>query len=298
LRPFLFDFYGNGSPASTWSVVVVDSLTSEAPSGLSTSSARGFAEYPWSVTETGNKQISDARIQASRTADGNYIVYTFAESDSALTQNGTKWNEVPNVKARLMDVTTHSIHPTKINITKPLLNSSPFVASRAYFHYASRKCAVAQSTPVGPNGPCIVLPITVSRNTSFNPTTSITHRYASAALNFGGIPDAQMSLPLAATAASCVTLGIRDDNANSANASFIYPNPAKNAAVLSMNLYNNSSVNIVVSNMVGQVVKTVATQGTIGENNVDINISGLVKGIYMVTVKIDGANSTKKLIVE
>jgi hypothetical protein len=65
-----------------------------------------------------------------------------------------------------------------------------------------------------------------------------------------------------------------------------------------MNLYNNSSVNIVVSNMVGQVVKTVATQGTIGENNVDINISGLVKGIYMVTVKIDGANSTKKLIVE
>lgn len=300
LRPYLFDFVGDGAPNSPWTAILIDSLSSEAPSG-DPANPRGYASYPWQVNPegAGSKTVSDARIQASRTADGNYIVYTFAESDTLVTTNGVKWNQLPNVKARLLNVTTQSVHPTEINITRPVgVPSNSNVASRAYFHYASRKCAVAQSTPIGANGPCIVLPITVSRNAQLDPLLSITHRYASAALNFGGVADADMVLPAKAACATETTTSVFENNINSVNSSFLYPNPASNSAILSLNLQNNSNVNVIVSNMVGQVVSTATAEGVAGENNVDVNVSGLAKGIYMVTVKIDNATSTKKLIVE
>ena len=298
IRPYLYDFIGDGSPSSTWTVVTIDSLSSEAPSG-DPARPNGFADYPWQANPDGGlKPISDARIQTSRTADGNYIVYTFAESDTLVTTGGVKWNQLPNVKARMMNVTTQSVHPVEINITKPISGTNANVASRAYFHHTSRKCAVAQSTPIGPNGPCLVLPITVSRNTTFDPMIPITHRYASAALNFGGVADGDMVLPVKAFCATETLTAISENNLKSANNSFVYPNPTSNTAMLFVNLKNNSAVNVVVSNMVGQVVRTSFAEAVAGENNLDINVNGLAKGIYMVTVKIDQVSSTKKLIID
>lgn len=298
LRPYLFDFVGNGGPASTWSVVTIDSLSSEAPSG-DPATPDGFTTSPWMVGTAGIKPTSDARVQASRTADGNYIVYTFAESDTALTPNSFKWNSLPNVKARLLNVTTLSVNPVEINITRPPVQAqvNSNVSSRAYFHYASRKCAIAQTTPVGANGPCIALPITVTRNINLDPMTTVVHRYATANLNFGAVPAADTDLPLKAACATETTTAIHE-NLSSVNNSFIYPNPAKNSATLSVYLIDNSNVDVTVSNMVGQIVSTSSAEGVAGENNVNVNINGLSKGIYMVTVKVENATSTKKLIVE
>lgn len=298
VRPYLYDFIGNGGPASTWSVVTVDSLSSEAPSG-DPAFPDGFSTSPWLVGTAGIKPTSDARVQASRTADGNYIVYTFAESDTALTPNGFKWNSLPNVKARLLNVTTQSVSPVEINITRPpvqaQINSN--VSSRAYFHYASRKCVVAQTTPVGANGPCIALPIVVTRNSNLDPMTAVVHRYATANLNFGTVPAADTDLPLKAACAT-ETTSILENHVASVNNSFIYPNPAKNSATLSLYLIDNTTVSVTVANMIGQVVSTSSTEGSAGENNVNVNVNGLPKGIYMVTVKVENATSTKKLIVE
>ena len=78
----------------------------------------------------------------------------------------------------------------------------------------------------------------------------------------------------------------------------IYPNPAKNNAVLSVSLNNNSKVNVTVLNIVGQQVKTTSVGGQVGENKINIDLSGLSAGVYLVNIKAGNATGTKKLIVE
>lgn len=299
LRPYLYDFVGNGAPASTWTVITVDSLSSEAPGASATDD--GFNTNPWLLGPENSKPVSDARIQLSRTADGNHVVVTFAESDTAVTSGpGFKWNELPNVKARLVNVSNLTVNPVEVNITKPSSGVNPAVSSRAYFHYTSRKCAVAQNVAVGPNGPCIALPITVTRNQNYDPATPVVHRYATAALNFGSVPAANMELP-AKPACSTETntgTGFQSNELSSVNASFLFPNPAQSSVSLYLNLDHSAAVSIDVTNLVGQHVKTISVNAVAGENTVSIPVNELAKGVYMVTVTAGTARSTKKLIVE
>ncbi len=51
-------------------------------------------------------------------------------------------------------------------------------------------------------------------------------------------------------------------------------------------------------NLMGQVVKSTKANGQIGENNIALDLTGLRTGVYMVTVKVGNAISTKKLIVQ
>jgi LEA14-like dessication related protein len=51
-------------------------------------------------------------------------------------------------------------------------------------------------------------------------------------------------------------------------------------------------------NAIGQLVKTSKTQGQVGQNSINIDLSGLSAGIYLVNVKVGNATSTKKLIVQ
>lgn len=300
LRPYLYDFKGDGLPNSAWSVTLVDSLSSESPGTDPTTDPNGFATNPWDIVD-GDKVAVESRIQLSRTPDGKYIVCTWAESDTAFTSGpGFKWNELPNIKARLIDVTTQSVNPVEINVTKPG-NNNPFittnnnVASRAYLHYASPKCVLAQTIAVSNSGPAIMLPLTSSRpyGIPLGQNSAAVHRYMSAILNFGSLTQNDIVVPQAT-----ITVGIAENAMNSANASFIYPNPAKGNANLSIDLKNNSKVEIQVFNMMGQVVSSSSSEATVGNNNLDINVIGLAKGVYMVNVKIDNAISTKKLIVE
>lgn len=303
LRPFLYDFKGDGLPNSPWSVVLVDSLSSESPGTDPVTDPNGFGTNPWDIVD-GDKVAVESRVQLSRTADGKYIVCTWAESDTALTTNGFKWNELPNIKARLLDVTSSNtviVHPVEINVTKPG-NNNPFITintnvqNRAYLHYASPKCALAQTIAVSNSGPAIMLPLTTSRPAliPLGQNAAAVHRYMSAILNFGSLTQNDISVPQAPPS----SVGIAENALNSTNASFIYPNPAKASANLSIDLKNNSKVEILVSNMIGQVVSVSSTEAVVGNNTLDVNVNGLAKGVYMVTVKVDNASSTKKLIVE
>jgi Secretion system C-terminal sorting domain len=280
-------------------VVTVDSLSSEGPSTLPT--GNGFASNPWDATGgTGNtdKVECDPRIQLSRTPDGKYVIYTFAETDTAVTSNptGNKWNQLPNVKARMMDVASQSVHTLEINVTRPPTSgpetytniiSNSNVRSRAFFHYTSPKCALA-STVVTNAGPAIYLPMTVTSNAGLQQLSPVVHRYISAVLDFGGV----------FKNSSGSVNGISENAIASATNSYIYPNPARGNTTLAIDLKNNANVEVTLTNMVGQVLKSTKKVAYTGSNNIDVDVNGLAKGIYMVNVKVDGANSTKKLIVE
>jgi hypothetical protein len=299
LHPYIFDFVGDGLPNSPWGVTLIDSLSSENPGTNQSTDPNGYDSNPW-IVENNDKIEVEARFQSSRTTDGKYIVYTWAESDSAITSNGFKWNEVPNIKARLMDVTAQTLHTLEINVTKPAVND-PFittninVSNRAYLHYASPKCALAQTMAVSPFGPAIILPMTSSRpyNTPLSQTAPTIHRYISALLNFGGLSQNDIVAP-----PKPLISGVAENALNSANNSFVYPNPASSSAHLSIDLKDNSKVELSVVNMIGQVVNTTVTDAQAGQNNINVNINGLSKGVYMVNVKVANSTSTKKLIVE
>lgn len=271
-RPYLYDFMGDGTTA--WTHIKVDSMSSESAAGLST--GFGFGENPWDTDPNGNKPRLEARLQLSRTPDGQYIIYTWAESDTNFTNGGKKFNNIPNIKARCYSVAGASVHPVEINITKPALGSNPNVSSRAMFHYASpTTSSLTGSTPAGPR---LTLPLTVTTGNPYTQTAPF-HWYMSADLNFGAV-------------------GVEENELNSAANSNVYPNPASNNATLAIDLKDNSNVEVAVMNMIGQVVKTNKTQGQVGENNINIDLTGLASGVYMVNVKIGSAASTKKLIVQ
>lgn len=291
LRPYIFDFSGDGT--GTWNAMMIDSMSSEAPGTASTDNGVSF--NPWDVDPTTSTKVDvNARIQLSRTADGKYIVYTWAETDTATTSQSVKWNISPNVKARMLNVSTGVLHPTEINITDPDANQNASVRGYAFNHYVSPKCAVSTNSA---SGIAIFLPMSVSNNPSLFQLEPVTHYYSSAVLNFDNIPAVQP--PYAVDYRNGQYVGIAENALNSTRNSVIYPNPAKGSAVLSIDLKDNASkIEVSVMNMVGQQVKSSQTSSQIGQNNINVDLNGLSQGIYMVNVKVGGAISTKKLVVE
>lgn len=280
-RPYIYDF--TSTPSGSFNVTVIDSMSSEGPGTRSTDN--GYAANPWDATGGSGTDKVDvkARIQASRTPDGKVIVYTWVESDTSFTSSSQKWNTIPNIKARSMNVVTGFISPTEINVTNPPSGANVFVASRAHYYYASPVCKVTNTTSTNYT---VTLPLTVSNNQN-TPLTQLlpnTHWYSSAKLDFVG------SAP--------VTVGLSTPESKSVMNSVVYPNPAKNNASLLIDLKESNSVNVVVMNVVGSVVKTSVVEGTIGSNEINLDLNGLSAGVYMVNVKVGNASSSKKLIIE
>ena len=181
-----------------------------------------------------------------------------------------------------MDVDDKTVSPTEIDVTRPpaaypniITNVS--VRSRAYFHYTSPKCKLVGALN---NDVYFYLPITVSSNSFLKQSEPVTHRYISALLKFEG------------------GVGISKNYINSVKNIYIYPNPTNGNSTLAIDLKNNANVEVTVTNMVGQIVKSTKTIGYSGTNKINVDVNGLAKGIYTVNVKLDGAFSTKKLIIE
>lgn len=301
LRPYLFDFCGDGLPNSPWKATLVDSLSSEGAGTDPVNDSRGYSTNPWAEYD-GKKLGVESRIQLSRTPDGRFLVYSWADSDTTLTSTGQgglnkKWNELPDIKCRLMDVSTYSVHNVKINVTRPgaanpFIASSPQVSSRAYLHYISPKCALAQTTPVGPSGPALVMPITTSRPylAALPPDSPTAHRYMSALLNFGGLTQGSIQLP-------GTTTGISENRLASLKAGNVYPNPASGAAQVSFNLKEQAHVSIEVLNSMGQLMRREATAAKTGDNLVEVNVQGLPAGVYFLKMSIGNDSATHKLVV-
>jgi hypothetical protein len=77
------------------------------------------------------------------------------------------------------------------------------------------------------------------------------------------------------------------------------PNPVINSATINVTLQENASVNIQVTNLMGQTVKVLPTQSMqAGVNTVNINVADLTSGVYFYTVKAGSEAITKKMIVK
>ena len=282
-RPYLYDFSTDGT--SGWSYFTVDSLGSEAPSSVA--GEPGFNDNPWD--DDGGKITSDSRIQLSRTPDGQYLVYTWAESDSNVTTGVKKWNTLPNIKARLLKTSTNQLSTTEINVSKPIAGNgtnNPNVANRAMLHYTSTK---SSSATVSAGATDITVPITVCNSNPYSQLTNNVHYFSAAKLTF-------TNTYVSSTACSG-TVGFKELIADNLNFGLM-PNPASGNCLLQINSTDVKKLEISLVNYLGQVIKKQTETTTTGENNISIDLSNVSKGVYFVTLKQNGSVITKKLIVE
>jgi hypothetical protein len=300
LRPFIYDFIYTSHKG--WTVSLIDSMATEAP-GIA-SADRGYTDNPWSGAGGQNKIDCDARIQLSRTATGGHMVLTFSESDTLFTNGQHKWNQLPNIKARLIKVNPDSsitVHQNEINVTNPPSGADTRIAGRATLHYVSPKCAVLTGTN---NQVAIGLPMTISntQSTPMNHNGPVSHWYSSTLLNFDGASNNNITWPIGPRFKNLIppppppsTVTVNEYDLNSTTK--IYPNPASGNALITFNNAGAGNVDVLLINAVGQVIKTVKVSATQGANTVNLSLQDVAAGIYMVNVKSSAGTATKKLVV-
>jgi hypothetical protein len=269
--PVIYDFYTK--PSGGWDYHMVDSMGTEGPSG--TSGQPGYGSNPW--TSSTAKYALDARIQISRTPDGQKIFYSWTESDSAVT--GVKWNIYPDLQMKGYDVVNKKVTP-RYNITLGTTNMN----SDAYFHYMSSKAA-------GSSSGCMTVPFTITRNGTYNGDIQVDTYY----LDNGTACAASFSInPM-----SPKGLGVGITNQATVNFEVLnFPNPANDATTIVVGLKDASNFEVVIYNSIGQMVDTYKVAGQTGANEINIDLSNFNSGIYFYNVKVGGSVVTKKLIVQ
>lgn len=87
-------------------------------------------------------------------------------------------------------------------------------------------------------------------------------------------------------------------NVNAPQVNSLYPNPANQKASLVYTTNTIGKVQIYLSNLVGQVVKTVMnTTQTAGVHTQAIDVSGLSNGVYFLTIKVNDQTVARKFNV-
>jgi hypothetical protein len=289
LRPYLYDFVGNGT--APWKVITVDSMSTEDPGSATTAS--GYAENLWDPTGPSSAKINnDSRIQLGRTKDGRYISYSWAESDTNYTTGSVKYNIIPNVKSRILHAaktpTDYVVSSTEINITKPAIGqgvTNPSVASRGTLHYMSPVTGDATITAVGVLTHTVELriPFTVTNSNPWSQLTNNSTFFTAAYLQH---------------IVANVPVSLKEQVAKDEVKAELFPNPATNKVSLAFNISENMKMDLNVISILGNVVKSNSIHANSGLNTAEIDITELKPGVYFVNLRSGNTQITKKLIVE
>ena len=83
------------------------------------------------------------------------------------------------------------------------------------------------------------------------------------------------------------------------NSFVVYPNPANSSTSISFDIAENNKVTILVYNVLGNLVSNLSQSNDFekGNNTIQLNTSNLASGVYYITLDINGAKETKKLII-
>lgn len=268
--PIIYDFYTKVSGG--WDYHMVDSMGTEGPG--SASGDPGYASNQW--TSATAKYTSDARIQASRSADGTKIFYSWTESDSSVT--GVKWNMFPDLYMKGYDLNTNKVSG-RVSVTNGVLNAT----QNAYWHFMSSKAAQ--------NGVCYDMPLTISHNPTYNGDIQVDTYYLS------GVQFCNSSYMFNPLSPKGLGVGVANTNTEAYEV-MNFPNPADHATTIAVNLKDASNFDVTIHNSIGQLIDTYKMNGHVGVNEINIDLSNFKSGIYFYNVNVNGSVVTKKLIVQ
>lgn len=272
--PTIYDFYTTGTAG--WNYIIVDSMGTEGPSG--TSGYPGYSYNPWASAA----MPLTARIQICHSPDRTKMFYSWTETDTLITP-GINWNQFPNIMMKGFDLTTGKMTP-RLNVTGGV--TSPSNADQtAYLHMMSNR-SIVTNVSTGTNE----IPLTITYNNTFDGNSPVDHFY----LKGASFQNSDFTIN------SFHPVGVQNLSANNtANYEVSnFPNPAKGATTIVVNMSDAKPFEVSIHSAVGQLVKTINVNGQSGNNKVDVDLSNLSAGVYFYSVKANNSVVTKKMIVE
>lgn len=78
----------------------------------------------------------------------------------------------------------------------------------------------------------------------------------------------------------------------------LYPNPASNSVNVTFSSEESGEALVTVMNIMGQTVMSEVAAINEGYNKLNLGISNLKSGVYMINIKTNRGTSTQKLIVK
>ena len=215
----------------------------------------------------------DNRVQATRTADGEYVLFTFGETDFSIWGNPTEGNIFPDVIARGM----------KIDATPQLYDVVNLSDQDINFKGAAHQHCLADLMFDESNNFRLIVPVAVQSYLNGdvkNDLDPVTYHY---------LPFVYDLLPSSVNEIEEAT-----------NISNIFPNPANQGDAINVVVDNKRAANlsIEVSDLTGRVVynQNIGFIGT-GKHRFEIGTQNLRSGMYLVSVMNGNEKTTKRLIV-
>lgn len=94
------------------------------------------------------------------------------------------------------------------------------------------------------------------------------------------------------------TTSIKNNNAALSNLS-LYPNPANEKVFLNFDLTDHKNIEIIIYDVLGKSVKKLSSQNyNSGYNQIEIPVSDLSKGIYFLSMNVNGQITTNKIVID
>jgi hypothetical protein len=302
---FLETFEGKTLIPSTWVLKNNDGYTQYA-------GEERWQDSAWVVSSTSRPELVGTKIAAASSfcanmpldgkADDWMILPSITLGDNStlswqamsLTVSGNYPDDYMVLIAPAIDGTTPSVayFESEGNILQTIApeNWSASV-SRAGAGLASRSINLKNKvTPSAPNGwfsrkVWIAFVLTTDRYT--NPSTGIPNTTA------GG---SELGIDNIKVVNNPLT-GIEDNRNSLLNVS-IFPNPTTGKFKISMQLERNAIAEVAVTDIIGRLVYSNKIPVKSGLNSVDINLSDLHEGIYLVKTNVNGKSNVSKLIVK
>lgn len=246
IKPLFYDVSTNGTG---WDAFFIDSLRTE--------DVAAADDMAWGLGW-------DARMQVSRSSDGNVIFYTWMDTDPALST----LNQFPNIKGRARNIAANTT-----TMVKNFTTGGPYDSDN-YWMYVSDKVMV--------NGSTYEVPVT----TSFGPGSDADpffHYYVDGidyvASDFVGINENEL-----------------------VNAGFTLsqnmPNPFNGETRFVLNSEVTGFATVTVTNIMGQVVSESRAAVTQGTQVLNFDASDLPAGYYNYSVTVNNNTVSKKILVQ
>ncbi len=237
---------------------------------------------PQTFRGTYGELTEDNRINIASNEAGDKVFVTWNDTQIP----GTTDNINPDVFARGFDLVTNMItHNNSLEDDCDNVTFLSDITQEAWFEITSHYVFTSGAD-------CIIPIVTELLSDPLDPAQPVTFKYIS---DFAYTAPDDYTIP---TGNSGFPVGVDQKTATQTSVS-VFPNPAKEAATLSVTLSQAANVTIEVSNTVGQVVMT-RNMGKMdaGSHRINLDASNFVSGIYFCSAIVNGQRSIAKLVVE
>jgi hypothetical protein len=225
--------------------------------------------------------VYDNHIQASRDVDGNYILFSYMDTDTSLLGGGPSLNNLPE-----MYVTGRVLTTGEIICRNSWSNQEPLISQQAYFP------TIPAEFVVWPNGdfylPVVVLDLATGNYIVEDPVQFF-HLGPDVPFNdqFSHDPiDYIQRSGWLSPWGFCNTIGIPEPETAFPLSVRVGPNPTADAILMEVDLQEESPIEWQWLNVQGQWMgEREVAMGTVGENWIPMSLHTFPAGIYQLIVK-------------